>query len=95
MSDLEKALELHKRALPALALELPREVFDDYLAIALPIDHAARKWASLTSPETIEKAATIIAMQHGYPWPDLKEPYREGFRRRAEAVLHAVEEGET
>ena len=105
MSDLEKALELHKRALPALALELPREVFDDYLAIALPIDHAARKWASLTSPETIEKHARVYHKRWledsdgWYPeaWDDLEDEDRQWYldlsEAQLEAVLRSVEEG--
>jgi hypothetical protein len=85
MSDLNEALDFYDHTLGGT-----------YTAKRLePIVAAARAHLScpdLTSPETVERVAPIIAMQHGYPWPGLKEPYRDAARRRAEAVLRAVQE---
>jgi hypothetical protein len=85
MSDLNEALAIADHYWEGEGLPPATEIIET-------LADAARRWANLTSPETVERVAPIIAMQHGYPWPGLKEPYRDAARRRAEAVLRAVQE---
>ena len=63
-------------------------------------DAAARRFASLTSPETIEKAASVAFHTHwdeNTVWTELfedEEPEIQAhWRKVAEAVLRSVEEG--
>lgn len=62
-NKLKDALEQHKRALPALALELPKPVFDHYKNIAVVIDYAARKAvAPITDEEIVAHRRALASM---------------------------------
>lgn len=88
MSNLEKALSRFLEREP----EIPFDLHDDLRAI---ID-AARRFASLTSPETWEtKVEPMLSQRRQGCCSRYRKPcgYHEGFADGAEAVLRSVEEG--
>ena len=99
MSDLEKAIEGLESALPSDA-----DTYAFHSALMVVLD-AARRFASLTSPETIEKHARVYHKRWledsdgWYPeaWDDLEDEDRQWYldlsEAQLEAVLRSVEEG--
>jgi hypothetical protein len=79
--QLTEALALHQRALSALALELPAQVFEDYKAIATVLDEAARWARDFPTDEQVEAAANVFR-DAGH-----EEPFATQYAR---AVLEAV-----
>jgi len=90
MTDkLTEALALHQRALSALALELPPEVFDHYRAIVVPIAEDARRWRSFPTDDDIDTAeAMYIAYLtfHRDPLSDVVDTRHAAFRAALEAI---------
>jgi hypothetical protein len=87
--QLTEALALHQRALSALALELPAQVFEDYKAIATVLDEAARWARDFPTDVQVEACAKALCL---YAWgADKWEDDHKGmWREQARAALEAV-----